>query len=33
MPVCGANGIRLPEENDFSLYFKFFKLKADPLKQ
>jgi hypothetical protein len=26
MPVCGANGIRLPEEGDFQLYFKFIKV-------
>lgn len=29
MPVCGSNGIRLPEESDLVLYFDFFKIREN----
>ncbi|CAD8045638.1 unnamed protein product [Paramecium sonneborni] len=29
MPVCGSNGIRLPEEQDLLLYFEFFKIREN----
>lgn len=32
MPVCGASGIRLPEEEDFKLYFEFIKLASNQQK-